>query len=68
MIGDCLLRDGSAARLGPEETELFVVLLRHAMLGFCLALLRGDKGSSHEETVKALDGVLRRLGENLDKT
>lgn len=63
----CLMRDAQSAELTEHQKETLTVFLRHAVAGFCLELMRDQKGTDSNETVASLAVVLRMISSNLDK-
>lgn len=64
----CLARDAKSMALTEDQQATLTALLRHALLGFCLELMRDQKNTDPEQTAASLSAVIRLLSANSDRT
>ena len=67
VILACLAQDSQRVELTEHQQATLTVFLRHAVMGFCLELLRDQKDLNSEETAVSLASVIRMISSNLDK-
>ena len=64
FILSCIERDLSHKLPSPEQKRTLTLFLRHAVCGFCITVMRDQKGSDPEATCAELSAVLRIFSEN----